>query len=84
MHAHALLVQALETALAAYRLRHDQCTNSTSVPGKYVVMSMVDEYAGLGNQFPGIITGVRCIHFSLISAGGPVAGLCQPCRLSRP
>lgn len=50
-------LQALESLLAAYRVRHAQCTSSEGLPGKYMLMSMVDEYAGLGNQFPGIITG---------------------------
>jgi len=27
------------------------------MPGKYIVVEMWDEYAGLGNQFPSIITG---------------------------
>ena len=50
--------QALEEALAAYRIRHEQCTTGSAVPGKYVVTLMADDYAGLGNQLPSIITGV--------------------------
>ncbi|BDA44693.1 hypothetical protein COCOBI_06-1710 [Coccomyxa sp. Obi] len=49
--------QALESVLNNYRMRHAQCVSSTALPGKYIVMSMVDDYAGLGNQFPSVITG---------------------------
>ncbi len=49
--------QALETLLNDYRARHAQCISGAAMPGKYVVMSMVDDYAGLGNQFPSIVTG---------------------------
>ena len=55
---HAMPLQALEDLIAAYRIRHEQCTTSTSLPGKFVVMSMRDGFAGLGNQFPSIITGL--------------------------
>ena len=50
-------MQVLDNLLVAYKARHAHCLNSTTLPPPYVLMSMVDEYAGLGNQFPGIITG---------------------------
>ena len=53
-------MQVLENLVTAYRARHAHCLNSTTLPTPYVLMSMVDEYAGLGNQFPGIITGEQC------------------------
>lgn len=52
-------MQALESVLNNYRMRHAQCVSSTTLPGKYIVMSMADDYAGLGNQFPSVITGDR-------------------------
>lgn len=52
-------MQALESVLNNYRIRHAQCVSSTTLPGKYIVMSMADDYAGLGNQFPSVITGDR-------------------------
>ncbi len=51
--------QALESVLNNYRIRHAQCVSSTTLPNKYIVMSMADDYAGLGNQFPSVITGDR-------------------------
>ena len=56
-----MYMQAFEDVIAAYKVRHEQCTNSSGLPGKYVVMSMRDEFAGLGNQFPSIITGLQML-----------------------
>jgi len=50
-------VQALESLLNNYKARHVECMHGTMMPGKYIVVEMWDEYAGLGNQFPSIITG---------------------------
>jgi hypothetical protein len=61
-----LYVQALESLLNNYKARHVECLHSKELPGKYVVVEMWDEYAGLGNQFPSIITG-RVKHFGLHS-----------------
>ena len=49
--------QALESLLNNYRTRHAQCVSGAAMPGKYMLMSMADDYAGLGNQFPSIVTG---------------------------
>ena len=49
--------QALESLLNNYRARHAQCVSGAAMPGKYMLMSMADDYAGLGNQFPSIVTG---------------------------
>lgn len=66
-----MLTQALEEVIAAYRVRHEQCTNSTGLPGKYIVMSMRDEFAGLGNQFPSIITGsARLLEYFCYTSPG--------------
>ena len=50
-------VQALESLLNNYKARHVECMHGKMMPGKYIVVEMWDEYAGLGNQFPSIITG---------------------------
>ena len=50
-------VQALESLLNNYKARHVECLHGTTLPRKYIVVEMWDEYAGLGNQFPSIITG---------------------------
>ena len=50
-------MQALESLLNNYKARHVECLHGTSMPRKYIVVEMWDEYAGLGNQFPSIITG---------------------------
>ena len=50
-------MQALESLLNNYKARHVECLHSKELPRKYIVVEMWDEYAGLGNQFPSIITG---------------------------
>ncbi len=54
---HKCAVQALESLLNNYKARHVECMHGKMMPGKYIVVEMWDEYAGLGNQFPSIITG---------------------------
>ncbi|CAL5223455.1 g5974 [Coccomyxa viridis] len=49
---------ALESLLNNYKARHVECLHGTTLPRKYIVVEMWDEYAGLGNQFPSIITGL--------------------------
>lgn len=66
-------VQALESVLNNYRIRHAQCVSSTTLPNKYIVMSMADNYAGLGNQFPSVITGDRSTPPSLYNPSVGVA-----------
>ena len=53
------IMQALESLLNNYKARHVECLHGTTLPRKYIVVEMWDEYAGLGNQFPSIITGAR-------------------------
>ena len=50
-------VQALESLLNNYKARQVECMHGKMMPGKYIVVEMWDEYAGLGNLFPSIITG---------------------------
>lgn len=50
-------VQALESLLNNYKARHVECLHGTTLPRKYILVEMWDEYAGLGNQFPSLITG---------------------------
>jgi hypothetical protein len=59
---HAGHVQALDDIIFKYKTRHAECVNSSGLPPKYVLMSMTDDYAGLGNQLPGIITGEAAPH----------------------
>jgi hypothetical protein len=71
-----ILVQALEEALAAYRVRHEQCTSGSDFPGKYVVTLMADDYAGLGNQLPSIITGAARMHACMDACAHPSVSVC--------
>ena len=57
-------MQPLEGRLTGYREQHVECTSGESMPGPYVVMRIEDKAAGIGNELPGIITGMP----------GPVGG----------
>ena len=50
-------VQALESMLNNFKARQTECVHGKGMPGKYVIVEMWDQYAGLGNQFPSMITG---------------------------
>ena len=52
-------MQPLEGRLRGYRERHLECTSGESMPGPYVVVRIEDKAAGIGNELPGIITGMR-------------------------
>ena len=40
-----------------FKARQTECVHGKGMPGKYVMVEMWDQYAGLGNQFPSMITG---------------------------
>ena len=41
-----------------FKARQTECVHGKGMPGKYVMVEMWDQYAGLGNQFPSMITGM--------------------------
>ena len=45
-----------------FKARQTECVHGKGMPGKYVMVEMWDQYAGLGNQFPSMITGMDCRH----------------------
>ncbi|CAK0786745.1 hypothetical protein CVIRNUC_009959 [Coccomyxa viridis] len=51
-------MQPLDGRLRGYREQHLECTRGDSMPGPYVVMRIEDKAAGIGNELPGIITGL--------------------------
>lgn len=42
-----------------FKARQTECVHGKGMPGKYVMVEMWDQYAGLGNQFPSMITGMN-------------------------
>ena len=52
-------MQALESLLNNYKARHVECLHGSELPRKYILVEMWDAYAGLGNQFPSVITGAQ-------------------------
>ena len=55
-------VQALESMVNNFKARQTECVHGKGMPGKYVMVEMWDQYAGLGNQFPSMITGEDYRH----------------------
>ena len=51
-------MQPLEGRLKDYREQHLECTSGESMPDPYVVVRIEDKAAGIGNELPGIITGM--------------------------
>ena len=85
---HVCPAQALEEALAAYRIRHEQCTTGSDLPGKFVVTLIAEDHFGLGNQLPSLITGaldacrlpsMHAVHHPVSCAMGEPLHACPPC-----
>ena len=51
-------MQSLQSRLREYREQHLECTSGQGMPGPYVVVRIEDKAAGIGNELPGIITGM--------------------------
>lgn len=58
----------LEGRLKEYREQHLQCTCEDAMPGPYIVVRIEDAAAGIGNELPGVITGVLGRVFGHISS----------------
>ena len=51
-------MQPLASLLEAYAARHRACEAGAGMPGGVILVRMPDAAAGIGNQIPGVITGL--------------------------
>jgi hypothetical protein len=51
-------MQHVEELLEAYKVRHQACVDSKTLPGPYITLVMPDDGAGIGNQLPGVVSGI--------------------------
>ncbi|BDA51570.1 probable fucosyltransferase 5 [Coccomyxa sp. Obi] len=50
--------EPLEELLRSYKTRHNACTSSKALPGRYIVVRTYDWMAGLGNTLPSVVSGL--------------------------